>query len=481
MIKTERRKTSRTTLNRLAYINLESNNGAIVLNVSDEGLCFHSVAPVQRNETIRFWFLEHNRRIEANGNLSWIDESQKTGGLRFTNLSTEASLQIRDWVNQPATPPIPLSSLSPSKAAAFHTSRSDRKAMDDDSAALEVRSPSINAPAFLRGFSGGLVFGVLVSTLVAATFLLYNYHREFGDSLIQLGERLGAKHQSSTVPPTPDTVSSAQKVTPFLEKGATQLLTKSARPQQAKIEAPAPVSTTRAPAIAASATAATPAISPPPPIMSLPTSSVEPDASHLSDKAGAVPEFGSVNQPSPRAVESREEEAGSSSTMFFEVGKFHDQTGADRATDQLKQFGFHATINHKGHLWMNTYQVLVGPYGGDDEAKAAQKNLVSRGFRPRAYERGSRNFTFHSLLTVNGTHIPDGIFVVSWESYVPEAIVKFEKEGSVLGTTEGKWVKRGVKYEDDAVVYRKNSDGSRTLLEIRFAGMSQALVFGKSS
>jgi hypothetical protein len=64
---------------------------------------------------------------------------------------------------------------------------------------------------------------------------------------------------------------------------------------------------------------------------------------------------------------------------------------------------------------------------------------------------------------------------------VPEAIVKFEKEGSVLGTTEGKWVKRGVKYEDDAVVYRKNSDGSRTLLEIRFAGMSQALVFGKSS
>ena len=126
---------------------------------------------------------------------------------------------------------------------------------------------------------------------------------------------------------------------------------------------------------------------------------------------------------------------------------------------------------------MNTYQVLVGPYGEKTRLKKRTKNLVSRGFRPRAYERGSRNFTFHSLLTVNGTHIPYGIFVISWESYVPDAIVKFEKEGSVFVTTEGKWVRRGVKYEDDAVVYRKNSDGSRTLLEIRFAGMSQALVF----
>jgi hypothetical protein len=30
-------------------------------------------------------------------------------------------------------------------------------------------------------------------------------------------------------------------------------------------------------------------------------------------------------------------------------------------------------------------------------------------------------------------------------------------------------------------VYRKNDDGSQTLLEIQFAGMSQALVFEKSS
>jgi hypothetical protein len=44
----ERRHLPRTTLERLAYIDIESNNGGIVLNVSTEGLCFHSIAAVER-------------------------------------------------------------------------------------------------------------------------------------------------------------------------------------------------------------------------------------------------------------------------------------------------------------------------------------------------------------------------------------------------------------------------------------------------
>jgi len=130
---------------------------------------------------------------------------------------------------------------------------------------------------------------------------------------------------------------------------------------------------------------------------------------------------------------------------------------------------------------MNSYQVLVGPYDSEADAESAHANLVSRGFRPRSYERGSRSLTFFSGLTVNGARLPDGDLLITWESYVPDAIVKFEKDGSVIGTTDGKWEQRGVKYGDDAIVYRKNSDGSRTLLEIRFSGMNQALVFGKSS
>jgi PilZ domain/SPOR domain len=482
----ERRQAPRTIVNRLAYINLESNNGAIVLNVSNSGLCFHSVDPVQRSETIRFWFLDHNHRIEADGKLAWMDGTQKTGGLRFTTLSTEARLQIRDWISQPAAPPTASGRSAPSPSSqselpAFNASRPDRSAVGDSSAPVEARSPNIKAPALLSGFSGGLVFGILISSLVAVAFLLHAYRREFGYSLIQLGEQLGARNQPQTVAPAPNAVSPPPKVTPLPERVPTHPLTKSVRPQQAKIEVPPPVSVTRAPTITASATATAPAISSRPPPTSLPTASIEPDASHISDKVGTIPELGSASHPNGHAEGSTEEDARSSSARFLEVGKFHDVIWADKATDRLTQLGFHAIVIHRGHLWMNSYQVLVGPYGSEAEAEAAHQNLVSRGFKPRSYETGSRTFTFLSGLTVNGTHMPVGDLVISWESYVPDAIVKFEKDGSVLGTTEGKWVRRGVKYENDAVVYRKNSDGSRTLLEIRFAGMSQALVFGKSS
>jgi cell division protein FtsN len=482
----ERRQTPRTTVNRLAYINLESNNGAIVLNVSNGGLCFHSVDPVQRNETIRFWFLDHNHRIEADAKLAWMDETQKTGGVRFTTLSTEARLQIRDWISEPATQPTAGRRSTPasppaSELGALDANRPGRDAVGDSSVPLEVRSPNTKAPALLRGFSGGLVFGILVSALVAAAFLLHAYRREFGNSLIQLGERLGARYQPQTMSPASNTVLlPAPKVTPLQEKTTTQPLTKSVRPQQAKIAPPPPVSATRAPAITAGATAKAPAISSQPPPTSSPTTSIELDASHTSNEVGMVPELGSASHPSAHAEDSSEETVRSSSTRFLEVGKFHDVIWADKATDKLTQLGFHTIVIHRGHLWMNSYQVLVGPYGSEAEAEAAHENLLSRGFKPRSYERGLRTFTFFSGLTVNGTHLPVGNFVISWESYVPDAIVKFEKDGSVIGTTEGKWIRRDVTYQDDAVVYRKNSDGSRTLLEIRFAGMRQALVFGKS-
>jgi hypothetical protein len=48
-------------------------------------------------------------------------------------------------------------------------------------------------------------------------------------------------------------------------------------------------------------------------------------------------------------------------------------------------------------------------------------------------------------------------------------------------TVDGRWVDRGVKNERNAFVYQKRGDGSRNLLEIRFAGMSRVLVFSNPS
>ncbi len=120
--RTDRRETPRLTAENLAYIHLEPDSGAIVLNVSDGGLCFHAVAPLHQTGAIRFWFsLRSDQRIEALGEIAWTDDSKKTGGLRFTSLPAGAREQISKWVSQsppllmsdppPANVPLPVASL----------------------------------------------------------------------------------------------------------------------------------------------------------------------------------------------------------------------------------------------------------------------------------------------------------------------------------------------------------------------------------
>src|SRR5262249_15707375 len=53
------------------------------------------------------------------------------------------------------------------------------------------------------GFHRGLVTGIVISALVAGAFLFHAYRRQFGESLIRLGERFGAKSQSQAVAPAP--------------------------------------------------------------------------------------------------------------------------------------------------------------------------------------------------------------------------------------------------------------------------------------
>ena len=101
----ERRQTPRTTVEKFVYINIEPSNGGNVLNVSEGGICFHSIAPVQMDRTITVWFSEHNRRIKIEGELAWMDEARKTGGLRFTSLPAEAREPIRNWMAPPVITP----------------------------------------------------------------------------------------------------------------------------------------------------------------------------------------------------------------------------------------------------------------------------------------------------------------------------------------------------------------------------------------
>jgi len=178
-VKPEGRQTPRNKVVGLAYITIGASNGGIVLNVSEGGLCFHAIAPVQQEGTVHFWFLEQNQRIEAEGELAWTDETRKIGGLRFTALPAEARQQVRNWISEAATrlaadqgfaATVPLRAF-----AAPGAGRPDTKVRSGSP--LAVVSTKVKVPR-MRGFFGGLAIGLLVSLLVAAAFHLFAH--DFG-------------------------------------------------------------------------------------------------------------------------------------------------------------------------------------------------------------------------------------------------------------------------------------------------------------
>src|SRR5215831_14584207 len=218
---TERRHGPRMRVNGAAYVNLDPNNGGIILNISEGGLSFESTAPIERTETIRLWFSYSSRRIETEvdqewksqedtsrvsrfievgSELVWRDDTLKTGGIRFTNLSDKTRREIRDWMGQAAlvyvnegpTPRFSLVTRTYKTLARFSSGRF--------AAALW----KIQSARRRGGFSSGVVTGILVSAIVVAVFThsheLGNSLVQLGNSIVRLGEQLGARSSAQTSP-----------------------------------------------------------------------------------------------------------------------------------------------------------------------------------------------------------------------------------------------------------------------------------------
>jgi len=104
----ERRANPRTRLQRLAYIRVEPDNGAIVVDATSEGIRFYAVAPLHQIGNVQFSLsLSGNRRVEAAARLVWADETKKSGGLAFSSVPAEVVEQILSCCSIPNDPPTP--------------------------------------------------------------------------------------------------------------------------------------------------------------------------------------------------------------------------------------------------------------------------------------------------------------------------------------------------------------------------------------
>ncbi|HXW17033.1 MAG TPA: PilZ domain-containing protein [Candidatus Acidoferrales bacterium] len=102
----ERRQSTRAKPYGLVYLNLAKQNGGILIDASEGGLQFQSVAPIENGGgPMSVWFtLRQSLRIEAVGEVVWTDSSKRSGGIRFTKLGASERSSLRDWLGENAKP-----------------------------------------------------------------------------------------------------------------------------------------------------------------------------------------------------------------------------------------------------------------------------------------------------------------------------------------------------------------------------------------
>ena len=88
----------------------------------------------------------------------------------------------------------------------------------------------------------------------------------------------------------------------------------------------------------------------------------------------------------------------------------------------------------------------------------------------------SRSIFLDRDITVNGAAVPHGMYRLLLESHGASVRATLWKEGRFVATAHGVWVRHGIKYTEDAVLLRVNSDGTRSLTEIRLAGSAKTIV-----
>jgi hypothetical protein len=82
---------------------------------------------------------------------------------------------------------------------------------------------------------------------------------------------------------------------------------------------------------------------------------------------------------------------------------------------------------------------------------------------------------------VNGSQLAAGQYQVLWEGNGPNVELSIVQGKKVLATAPARLLTLDNKPNNDAVVTNKNTDGSKSVSEIRFAGKKYALALGSES
>jgi len=226
-------------LDQLVYVELEANNGGMMLTVSEDGFSFRAVTQVRATGRTPFSFtINGTQKLSGFGKIEWTRDEGKVAGLQFTDVSSQFHQELRTWLTQlgssaVASSPEPRTE-DPTRRSSLITGdtgvderptvphpvglnfgRSLSGALPDavvsppvferttretprtfpaltewkyPEESAEIKSPRVNKVAVAAGVVG----------LLALAIFLYGFRTGIGDSLISVGQKLSGSSESTT-------------------------------------------------------------------------------------------------------------------------------------------------------------------------------------------------------------------------------------------------------------------------------------------
>jgi PilZ domain-containing protein len=207
---TERRSIHRERPEELSYIQFEPEGGGIVLNASERGLAFHAATAVRQPGQVRLSISPNPKQlIELTAEIIWMDQTKKSGGLRFVEITEDTRNQICQWLTETGETETP--DIKPELPSRVQVLRDVLPAHEDVESISAPRSfgfptkalwpepfsqekqAAFSRARLLRGVATGFLVLVFVSVPI---LFLQGFRSGLGDLLIHMGVKLKSKSHS---------------------------------------------------------------------------------------------------------------------------------------------------------------------------------------------------------------------------------------------------------------------------------------------
>jgi len=127
----------------LVYLELGSGNGGMLLSISEDGFRFRAVSPLRPNGLMPFAFsFDGNRRLQGIGEVEWLEDDGKSGGMRFVEVSAEFRSAVSHWLALDSPRSHPGREVTPAAATPLDTMEKIREELRRGYSGPTTRKPS---------------------------------------------------------------------------------------------------------------------------------------------------------------------------------------------------------------------------------------------------------------------------------------------------------------------------------------------------